>query len=236
MAGVGSRRKNDELILSGAVKVNGRSVHELGVRVDPLKDHVSVNGKLVALTQKNVYILLNKPKDCITTLSDEKGRRTVMDYVKVKERVYPVGRLDRNTTGVLILTNDGDFANSLMHPRGGIERVYRVTLNSPVKDVHVGALRKGVRLEDGPAKALAIEVIKGSDRKKVTMAILEGRNREVKRMFEVLGYDVKQLDRVSFGGLTAQGLQRGKWRYLNNDEVRFLKQLAESNGSARVSR
>ena len=123
MAGVGSRRKNDELILSGAVKRNGQTVHELRVRVNPSKDHVTVRGKPVALAGKNVYILFNKPKNCITTVSDEKGRATVMDYVRVKVRIYPGGRLDRNTTGVLILTNDGEFANKLMHPRFEIEKV-----------------------------------------------------------------------------------------------------------------
>lgn len=227
MAGVGSRRKNDELILSGAVKINGRTVHELGIRVYPSKDLITVNGKRIVPAKRNVYIILNKPKDCITTVSDEKGRTTVMDYVRLKERIFPVGRLDRNTTGVLILTNDGELANKLMHPRFEAEKVYRVALNKPVTDEHIGLLRRGVKLSDGIARALRAEAIRGSGRIKVLIALREGRNREVRRIFEVLGYDVKQLERISFSGITQEGLQRGRWRYMTNREVSHLRDLAE---------
>jgi 23S rRNA pseudouridine2605 synthase len=228
MAGIGSRRKNDDLILSGAVKVNGHVVQELGVQINVGKDQVSLNGELVNLEEKLVYILLNKPKDTITTMSDEKGRNTVMNYVRVKQRVFPVGRLDRNTTGVLLFTNDGDLANALIHPKHEIEKIYRVTLDSQVSDEDLRKLRKGVRLSDGLAKAPSAEVIGGSKRKKVLISLSEGRNREIRRMFEVLGCDVRQLDRVSFAGLSSLGLPRGRWRFLTRSEVNYLKDLTGS--------
>lgn len=225
MAGVASRRKSDELILSGVVRVNGKVVTELGTKVDPENDRVTVNGKPVVLVEKKIYILMNKPKDAITTVSDEKGRTTVMDYLKTKYRVFPVGRLDRNTTGVLLFTNDGDFANALLHPRYEIEKMYRVTLDKQITDEDLKKLRKGIELEDGVAKARSADIIEGSKRKKVLITLTEGRNREVRRMFEALGYDVKQLDRVSFAGLTPLGVPRGKWRFLTNLEVKQLKEL-----------
>jgi len=225
-AGVGSRRKNDELILSGAVKVNGKTVHELGIRVN-LSDHVTVGGKRVVLGERSVYIVFNKPKDCITTVEDEKGRTTVMDYVRLKERVFPVGRLDRNTTGVLILTNDGNLAYKLTHPRFEIEKVYRASLNKPITDEHVGMLRRGVKLLDGIGKARAAETIRGSGRLKVLVSLREGRNREVRRMFEALGYDVKHLERISFSGITQEGLSRGEWRYMTKREVSHLRAMSE---------
>jgi len=225
MAGVGSRRKNDDLILSGAVKVNGHIVRELGTQVRVGKDRISVNGELVNLEEKLVYILLNKPKDTITTMNDEKGRTTVMKYIRAKERIYPVGRLDRNTTGVLLFTNDGDLANALIHPKFEIEKMYRVTLDRQVTDEDLKKLRKGVRLEDGQAKANTAEIILGSKRKKVLLTLREGRNREVRRMFEVVGHDVRQLDRVSFAGLTTLGLPRGSSRNLTRSEIEGLKKL-----------
>ena len=229
MAGVGSRRSNDELILSGVVKVNGKKITELGSRVLPDKDIVTVRGNPVHLAQHNIYILLNKPKDCITTLSDEKDRTTVLDYVRIKQRVFPIGRLDRNSTGVLLLTNDGDLTNSLIHPKFEIQKIYRAALDKPIKNEDVGKLKRGVRLEDGTARADEAEIVEGSKRTKILVSIHEGRNREVRRVFEALGYDVKYLDRVSFAGLTYTGLQRGEWRYLSNAEIRFLKELVIPN-------
>ncbi|MCX7984744.1 MAG: rRNA pseudouridine synthase [Bacteroidetes bacterium] len=225
MAGIASRRKSDELINSGVVRVNGRIVTELGTKVNPATDRITVNGKPATLTEKKIYILMNKPKDAITTVSDEKGRTTVMDYLKTKYRVFPVGRLDRNTTGVLLFTNDGDFAHALLHPKNEIEKVYRVTLDKQVTDTDLRKLRKGIELSDGPAKARTAEIIEGSKRKKVLISLTEGRNREVRRMFEALGYDVKQLDRVSFAGLTPLGVPRGKWRFLTHQEVQQVKEL-----------
>jgi 23S rRNA pseudouridine2605 synthase len=226
LAGIGSRRKNDELILSGAVKVNGKVVRELGVKVDPFSDRVTVQGQIVALQRKIHYLLLNKPKDCITTTSDERGRVTVMDYVKMRDRIYPIGRLDRNTTGVLLLTNDGGLANALMHPKGEIERVYRVRLERGIADEDFSKLKRGVRLEDGVAKPHQAGVIPGTKRTEIYIALTEGRNREVRRMVEALGYEVEALERVSFAGLTTQGLARGRWRALTRSEVRHLKQQA----------
>jgi len=225
MAGIGSRRKNDDLILSGAVKVNGHVVSELGIQVKVGKDKISINGELVNLEEKLVYILMNKPKDAITTLSDEKGRTTVMKYLRVKERIFPVGRLDRNTTGVLLFTNDGDLANALIHPKFEIEKMYRVTLDRQVNDEDLKKLRKGVRLEDGNAKVNTAEIILGTKRKKVLLTLREGRNREVRRMFEAIGHDVRQLDRVSFAGLTTLGIPRGSSRNLTRSEVEGLKRL-----------
>jgi 23S rRNA pseudouridine2605 synthase len=223
MAGVGSRRRNDELIASGAVKVNGRKVVELGTKVKLGVDIVSVHGNPVHPPQHYVYILLNKPKDCITTLSDEKDRTTVMDWVKVKERVFPIGRLDRNTTGVLLLTNDGELTHALIHPKFEIEKIYKVSLEKPLRNEDFARLKKGVQLEDGVARANQAEIVQGTKRTKILLSLHEGRNREVRRIFEALGYDVKYLDRVSFAGLTFSGLQRGEWRYLTNLEVRYLK-------------
>ncbi len=232
MAGVGSRRSNDELIVSGVVRVNGKKIGELGTRVNPDKDIVTVNGNPVHLAQHNVYILLNKPKDCITTLSDEKDRTTIMNYVRVRERVFPVGRLDRNTTGILLLTNDGEMTNSLIHPKFEVEKIYKVSLDKALKVEDVAKLRKGVRLKDGIAGANEVEFVDGGKRMRVCVSIHEGRNREVRRVFEALGYIVKYLDRVSFAGLNYSGLQRGEWRYLTNAEVRFLRELVSQKVSA----
>lgn len=226
IAGVGSRRKNDKLILSGAVKINGKVVQELGIKINPHKDKVSVNGQPVEVNQKSYYILLNKPKDCITTVSDERGRPTVMDYVRVRDRIYPVGRLDRNTTGVLLLTNDGELANGLIHPKNEIERVYRVRLESGLLDEDLVALKRGVRLEDGLAKPKEVAVIPGTKRAEIVLSLGEGRNREVRRMFEELGYELKGLERILFAGLTTEGLSRGEWRNLKNAEVQHLRELA----------
>ena len=225
----------DALIAEGAVTINGKPVTSLGVRVDPTRDRVMVEGRMVGLAEKLVYILLNKDKDSITTLSDERGRKTVMDYVRVRQRVYPVGRLDRNTTGVLLLTNDGVLAHALLHPKFEVERVYRVTTARPVQDDELSKLHRGVRLEDGVAKAQEIEVVEGSKRKKIVLSIGEGRNREVRRMFEAVGHDVRQLDRISYAGLTASGVPRGSWRFLTKEEVQWLRRKTgqESRTSAR---
>jgi len=224
LAGVGSRRKNDELILSGVVKVNGRVVRELGTKVDPVNDRVTVQGNLVSLQRKAHYILFNKPKDCITTLDDERGRTTVMDYVKVKERIFPIGRLDRNTTGVLLLTNDGDLANAVMHPKHEVERVYRVRLERGILDEDFKKLKRGVQLEDGIARPRQVVTIPGTRRTEIVLSLIEGRNREVRRIVEALGYEVKGLDRISFAGLTTEGVPRGRWRKLTQSEVKYLKQ------------
>ena len=223
LSGVGSRRKNDELILSGVVKVNGKVVKELGTKIEPGRDHVTVNGRPVVQSGNQLYILFNKPKDCITTLSDERGRTTIMDYVRVRERVYPVGRLDRGTTGVLILTNDGDLAHVLTHPSTGIEKLYRVRVDTSLAESDMRQLAKGVRLSDGIARSKHASILPGTRKSEALVTVTEGRNHLVKRMFEAMGYKVKRLDRIAFAGLTVEGLGRGKWRFLTRREILALK-------------
>lgn len=224
-AGVASRRKADELITSGVVRVNGNVVTELGMKVHPQKDDVSVRGTPVYVQAQLYYILLNKPKDCITTTSDEKGRRTVMDLVPTEHNIYPVGRLDRNTTGALLLTNDGDVANVLMHPRFHIEKSYVAELGEKIKTQDIERLRNGVKLEDGKSAPADAEVLDGPTGMVVGLVIHEGRNRQVRRMFETLGYTVRKLDRVNYAGFSLKGLKRGAWRYLEESEVGYLRKL-----------
>ncbi len=226
MCGVASRRKADELILNGKVEVNGKVMRDLGLKINPKRDKVFVDGKQAAQVHDYLYLVMNKPKDTITTLSDEKGRTTVMSLVKSKRRVYPVGRLDRNTTGVLILTNDGDFANHLMHPKFEISKSYQVTLETSLTHEDAEKLRRGVKLDDGKTAPAEVYIIPGGKGKEIGIVIHEGRNRQVRRMFESLGYDVKKLDRVAYGPVTREGLKRGETRSLTRQEVRKLRQLA----------
>jgi len=221
-AGIASRRKADQMIVEGKVKLNGRIVTDLGVKVDPRKDRIFVEGKQVVLLDEPVYIVFNKPKDCISTSSDERGRTTILDYVKVKQRIFSVGRLDRNTTGVLLLTNDGEFANRMMHPKFEIKKAYKVTLDKPLTRDDAQKLADGIRLSDGMTKPAEVHFISGSRNKVVGIIIHEGRNRQVHRMFEALGYEVKKLDRVAYGDITYEGLPRGRWRYLTKGEIRKL--------------
>ena len=224
-AGVCSRRKADEMIQEGKVKVNGSAVTNLGVKIDPSCDQVFVNGKQVVNLDEPVYIVFNKPKDCITTASDERGRTTVMDYVRVRERIYPVGRLDRNTTGVLLLTNDGEFANALMHPRNEAKKAYKVTLDKSLTAEHAEKLRDGIRLSDGKTEPAEIHMIPRERNKTLGIVIHEGKNRQVHRMFEALGYKVDKLDRVAYADIACEGLKRGAWRYLTKGEIRRLKEV-----------
>jgi 23S rRNA pseudouridine2605 synthase len=223
MAGVASRRAADEIITGGEVQVNGKEVTELGIRIDPYKDSVSVNGRVISIAQNIVYILLHKPKDFITTVNDEKGRRTVLDLVNVRERVYPVGRLDRQTSGVLLLTNDGELANKLMHPSSNVIKSYHVSLSKTLDQVHAERLVNGVYLEDGKTAPAELDIIPGTKSKEVVLHIHEGKNRQVRRMFESFGYDVEKLHRISYAGLSLHGLGRGKWRFLTPKEIKNLK-------------
>lgn len=224
-AGVTSRRKADLLIQEGRITINGKVVVEMGVKIHPSRDQVFVDGKQVSILDEYVYIVFNKPKDCITTMSDERGRVTVMDYIKLKTRVFPVGRLDRNTTGVLLLTNDGELANRLMHPSYEVKKAYKVTLDKSLADGDAEKLRRGVKLDDGKATESEVFVLPGERKKVVGIAIHEGRNREVRRMFEQLGYDVRKLDRVAYGEVTVDGLRRGEWRYLTKQELSQLRKV-----------
>lgn len=223
-AGVAARREAADIVRKGLVKVNGQLVTEPGHKVTP-KDEVRVNGKKVFLAKNLVYILLNKPKDYITTTDDPQGRKTVIDLIgrATPERVYPVGRLDRNTSGVLLLTNDGELAQQLTHPSHGVKKVYHVTLNRPLDKKDFDQILKGVTLEDGPASVDVLAYADIKDKTQIGVEIHSGRNRIVRRIFEHLGYDVKNLDRVTFAGLTKKNVERGKWRFLSEKEIRDLK-------------
>ncbi len=223
-AGIAARRKADELIQQGYVTVNGTQVKEMGYRVKPT-DVVKFKNKIIKPTRNYVYILLNKPKDFITTLADEKDRKTVLQLVKsaTTERVYPVGRLDRNTTGLLLLTNDGDLAQQLAHPSNEIEKVYLASLDKPLTPEHEAQIRKGITLEDGIVPVNQLAFPKAEKRNEVGIAIHIGRNRIVRRVFEHFNYKVEKLDRIVYAGLTKKNLPRGKWRLLNEKEVLFLK-------------
>ncbi|MES2004370.1 MAG: pseudouridine synthase [Bacteroidota bacterium] len=228
-AGVCGRREAAELVKEGKVTVNGDKIFEPGYKVTG-NDKVIVKGKQVFLQKNAVYILLNKPKDFITTSNDPEGRKTVMDLVKnaTTERVYPVGRLDRNTTGVLILTNDGELAQKLTHPSFEIKKIYEVTLDKPVTKKDLESILEGVTLEDGLVKADAVGYTDPKDKHVVGIEIHSGRNRIVRRIFEHLGYDVKGLDRVMFANLTKKNVERGKFRFLQEKEVRLLKFMNQS--------
>jgi 23S rRNA pseudouridine2605 synthase len=223
-AGVCSRRDAADMVKLGKVKVNGQVITEPGHKVSG-KDDVKVNGKKVFLQKNLIYILLNKPKDFITTTEDPQGRKTVLDLIKraTTERVYPVGRLDRNTSGVLLLTNDGELSQKLTHPSNEIKKIYSVTLDKPLDKKDFDQILKGVMLEDGAASVDKLAFADTKDKTQLGVELHSGRNRIVRRIFEHLGYDVKQLDRVMFAGLTKKNIERGKWRYLNEKEVRELK-------------
>lgn len=222
-AGVCSRREADEYIQKGVVTVNGEVVTELGTKITR-QDKVMFGGKEVQIESK-VYILLNKPKNCVTTSDDPQERLTVMDLVKnaCSERIYPVGRLDRNTTGVLLLTNDGDLASKLTHPSFKKKKIYHVWLDKNVAIEDMEKIANGLELEDGEVHADAISYASEDDKSQVGIEIHSGRNRIVRRIFESLGYHVIKLDRVYFAGLTKKNLGRGKWRYLNEKEVNALR-------------
>jgi 23S rRNA pseudouridine2605 synthase len=222
-SGICSRRDADELISKGVVMVNGVTVTGLGSQVGP-GDVVKVNGKIIQ-NERKVYILLNKPKDTLTTTDDPEGRRTVLDLVRnaSDERVFPVGRLDRNTTGVLLLTNDGDLASRLTHPRYRVRKIYEVRTARNVTAEMIATLTKGVDLEDGPMKADAIGYLDPLSKRDLFVEIHSGKNRIVRRMFEHLGVEIVKLDRVNFAGLTKKNLARGKWRILSPKEVGWLK-------------
>jgi 23S rRNA pseudouridine2605 synthase len=227
--GVCSRREAADVIKTGTVVVNGKVITEPGHKVTG-KDEVKVNGKKVFIQKELVYILLNKPKDYITTSTDPQGRKTIMDLMKgvTTQRIYPVGRLDRNTTGVLLLTNDGELTQKLSHPSYQVKKVYEVTLDRPLDKKDFERLLTGVTLEDGFVAPDALGYADARDKKIIGIEIHSGRNRIVRRMFEFLGYDVKNLDRVLFANLTKKNVDRGKWRYLNEKEVRLLKFLNKS--------
>ena len=223
-AGVASRREADAIIAAGRVRVAGAVVTEMGVKVSP-GTRVEVDGRPVGLADL-VYVLLNKPTDTITTVADDRGRQTVMDLVSLPEdqqsALFPVGRLDRQTTGALLLTTDGEVAHRLMHPSYGAVKLYRVTLDAPISDADLEKLRRGVDLDDGPARADHAAFL-GAGRSEIGLQLHEGRNRQVRRMVEALGRRVAALDRVGYAGLELGGLRRGRWRRLEPHEVNRLR-------------
>ncbi len=225
-AGVCSRRDADKLIEEGRIKINGEVADRMGIRVMP-DDTVTYNNKVLK-GEKLKYVLLNKPKDFITTMDDPQERKTVMSLVKnaCPERIYPVGRLDRNTTGLLLLTNDGDLTKKLTHPKHGIKKLYHVVLNKPLSKNDMLKVLTGVELDDGLIIPDKVDWVKEENNKKhVGIELHSGKNRIVRRIFEHLGYDVVKLDRVMLAGLTKKDLPRGKWRFLKEKEINILKMM-----------
>ncbi|MFN8405875.1 MAG: pseudouridine synthase [Sphingobacteriaceae bacterium] len=229
-AGICSRRKADELIAAGVISVNGEAVTELGFKVNPAKDVIRYNGRVLK-REKMVYVLLNKPKDYITTTDDPQERKTVMSLIEKasSERIYPIGRLDRNTTGLLLLTNDGDLAEKLSHPRNQITKIYQVELNKNLTQGDFNKIAYGIELEDGFIKPDAVSYVAGGGKNEIGIQIHSGKNRVVRRIFESLGYEVVKLDRVIYANLTKKDLPRGRWRYLEEKEIIQLKHLMQTN-------
>lgn len=224
-AGVCSRRQADTYIAAGSVTVNGKTITELGYKANP-GDEVRFDGRLLQ-REKKEYVLLNKPKNFITTTRDEKGRRTVMELISraSDSRLLPVGRLDRNTTGLLLFTNDGDLGKKLTHPRHGVRKIYHVELDKNLKASDLEKISQGLELEDGPVKVDEVSYITGAPKREVGIELHSGRNRIVRRIFEHLGYRVVKLDRVVYAGLTKKDLPRGHWRYLTPQELVNLKMI-----------
>ena len=223
-SGICSRREADTYIETGVVTVNGVKVTELGAKIDPAKDDVRFNGTRIK-GEKKVYLVMNKPKDFVTTMADPHAERTVMDLISKSlcpERVFPVGRLDKATTGVLLFTNDGELTEKLTHPKHEIRKIYQATLDKNLKKEDFDQILSGIELEDGPIAADALSYVDG-DKATIGLEIHSGRNRIVRRIFEHLGYKVKKLDRVYFAGLTKKNLRRGAWRFLDEKEIGLLK-------------
>lgn len=235
--GICSRREAVDLIRDGKVKVNGTQVTEPAFKVSE-KDDVQYNGKKLHVTKNLVYILLNKPKDYITTTDDPQGRKTVLQLTKAAtaERIYPVGRLDRNTSGVLLLTNDGELTQKLSHPSYNITKVYEAKLDKPLAKNDFDKILSGLVLEDGEIKADSLAYADARDKSIIGIEIHSGRNRIVRRIFESLGYDVKGLDRVMYATLTKKNVERGKWRFLSEKEVRQLKYMNPAPKKSTVSK
>lgn len=220
--GIASRRKADEIIAEGKVKVNTQIITSLGTKINSNKDKVYINNQRVKPEENLVYIVFNKPKDCITTSKDTSNRKTVLTFIKVKERIFPIGRLDRNTTGTLLLTNDGELANKLTHPNFKIKKTYLVESKNPISGLDFEKLLKGVQLDDSktlPCSGTLLNAL-GTF---FQITLKEGRNRQIRRMFEAIGNEVISLDRISFAGITHKGLKRATWRNLKAHEVRQLQ-------------
>lgn len=227
-AGIASRRAAEGLILAGRVTLDGQTVTELGVKVDPAAHEIAVDDVPIGAPERKVYFLFNKPRGCVSTAHDDRGRRTVLDYFRdVPERIYPVGRLDFDTQGLLLLTNDGTLMNGLLHPRYEVEKTYEADYDGDLTPEKQELLRRGIRLDDGMTAPAQLEILPtSSGRKRAALTIHEGRNRQVRRMFAAVGCDVRRLRRVRFAGLTLAGVKEGTWRALTSKEVAALYGLA----------
>lgn len=235
--GILSRRKIDELILQGRVSVNGNEITELGFKIDPEKDKISVDGEAVRTSTKKIYIILNKPQGVITSVSDDKKRTTVIDILGLNEKVFPVGRLDYNTTGLLLLTNDGELANKLMHPKSEIYKTYFVKLSKPLEEKHRLKLTEGIKLEGKETAPSKIRYPKKNNNyQDLFISIYEGRNRQVRNMFEHYGYFVRELERVEYAGLKMDDLRSGEWRKLTSDEVTKLYEIVKDTPAQNTKR
>ncbi|MEN6413141.1 MAG: pseudouridine synthase [Veillonellales bacterium] len=230
-AGIASRREAEKIILAGRVSVNGKIVTELGTKAQPRRDRIKIDGNPIT-AEKSVYVLLYKPKGVMSTSQDPQGRKTVIDLVRdIPERIYPVGRLDYNTEGLLIMTNDGELTHSLIHPSKKIDKTYLAKVTGIPAEEKLDLLRMGIKLSDGmtsPAKMQRMDIDREKNITTVEITIHEGKNRQIRRMFDTIGHPVKQLKRVKFAFLTLSGLRRGKYRHLTPEEIAELKKLAEN--------
>ena len=236
-SGLTARRKADELIEAGRVTVNSEVVVSLGTKINPDKDTVKVDGELIKpLSEKKgkfIYVLLNKPAGYVTTTSDEKNRPTVLDLVGINRRIYPVGRLDYDTEGLLLLTNDGDLANKLMHPKYGVYKTYVVKINKPIDEKSLNRLREGVKIRAGsPERSrrtseAKVSVVPKTEGRQLRISIYEGRNRQVRKMLEAVGCYVRRLRRIEYANLNLKGLREGEWRYLSGEEIKRLKKIGD---------
>lgn len=225
-AGIASRRKAEELIIDGKVSVNNKTVTELGIKADPHKDIIKVNGKKIEINNNKIYIALNKPFGVISSRKDEKNRETVIDLIDTNEYIYPIGRLDYDSSGLIILTNDGEITNNLIHPKFEVEKVYIVYIEGYIPDRALEKFENGIKLEDGYTSPAKVRVLDEDDRITILEAIIhEGKNRQVRRMFDALGYKVTKLKRIRIGNIKLENLKPGEYRNLTSDEIRWIKSL-----------
>jgi len=227
-SGVTSRRKAEELILEGHVKVNGITVTELGTKISPQNDIVTVDNNKITAVQQFIYIKLNKPEGYVTTVKDQFNRKTVLDLIDIEERIYPIGRLDYNTSGLLLLTNDGELANKLMHPKYHIYKTYIAETDGKISDESINMLKNGVIIDDYKTAPAKVKLLKyGNNKTQIQISIYEGKNRQVRKMLDVVGHNVRTLKRISFGEITLGDLKPGSWKNLSDEEIQFLKRNQE---------